>query len=222
MMKPKDTDTVLSAAKAQFQVRAEDTVLVVIDLQERLVPAMHDAYSLTRYADMLIQGCTELGLPAIFTQQYTKGLGETIPQIRDGYMSASLAAAGNVKLAGEDPIISARDDAEFSYIEKTSFSAMGEPAFAEALARTGQRSAIICGIEAHVCVMQSALDMISHGYGVWIAADATASRHERDAALAYSRMAQCGAAVTTVEALLFELMGGARHPSFRQISALVK
>jgi nicotinamidase-related amidase len=201
---------------------AEDAVLIVVDMQEKLIPAMHETHNLIHHTGMLVQGCVFLGLPVLFTQQYTKGLGETIPQIRGEYLSAAMSADGNVRLAVEDQIVVPPKQIEFSYIEKTSFSIMDEPAFADALENTGRHEAILCGVETHVCVMQSALDLAARGYNVRVVADATASRRTSDAESAYSRMAGAGVTVTTTEAILFDLLKGSKHPMFRQISALVK
>jgi nicotinamidase-related amidase len=113
-------------------------------------------------------------------------------------------------------------EASFSHIEKTSFSAMDEPAFVSALERVKRREVILCGIESHVCVMQSAQDFHALGYAVRVAADATASRRTFDYEFACSRMAREGITVTTSEALLFDLMKNSEHPAFRQVSALVR
>jgi len=212
----------LSELKPPLRSDAENAILIVVDMQEKLMPAMNETHNLIHRTGMLVQGCVLLGLPVLFTQQYTKGLGGTVPQIRDEYLSASMSADGNVRLAVEDQIVTAPKQIEFSYIEKTSFSIMDEPAFANALESTGRREAILCGVETHVCVMQSALDLVARGYNVRVVTDATASRHTFDAERAYSRMASAGVTVTTAEAILFDLMKHSKHPMFRQISALVK
>ncbi|MDR3225917.1 MAG: isochorismatase family protein [Clostridiales Family XIII bacterium] len=212
----------MSELKMPLRSDAANAILIVIDMQEKLVPAMHETYNLIHHTGMLIQGCVFLGLPVLFTQQYTKGLGGTIPQIKDEYRSAAMSADGNVRLAVEDQIVIPRKEIEFSYVEKTSFSVMDEPAFADTLENTGRRDVILCGIEAHVCVMQSALDLVARGNHVSVVTDATASRRAPDAEYAYSRMAQAGVTITTMEAILFDLLKDSKHPMFRQISALVK
>jgi nicotinamidase-related amidase len=198
-----------------------DAVLVVIDMQEKLMTAMYEMHRLIHHAEVLVRGCALLGVPVIFTQQYTKGLGATIDPIKDAYLEVAGGEDENIKLAVEDQF-APRKRLPFSFVEKTSFSAMDEPVFVETLERTGRREVIVCGIESHVCVMQSAEDMVSRGYVVRVAADASDSRREADSSLAYSRMANEGITVTTSEALLFDLMRDSKHPMFRNISALVK
>jgi nicotinamidase-related amidase len=200
---------------------ADDAALIIIDMQEKLVPAMHEMHSLIHRTETLLRGCVLLRLPVFFTQQYTKGLGETIEPIRNAYIEAVLSTDENVKLATEDQFMP-RKQVEFSYVEKTAFSAAAEPAFIDALEAAGRRELILCGIEAHVCVLQTAEDLAKLGYAVSVVADAAASRREIDAAFAYSRMAGEGITVTTVEALLFEIVKDSTHPMFRQISALLK
>jgi nicotinamidase-related amidase len=111
---------------------------------------------------------------------------------------------------------------EFSFIEKTSFSMMGDTDCVKALKDSGCRSVILCGIEAHVCVLQSALDLLDSGFDVFVIEDAVDSRQPADKSSAISRMSDAKAVVTTTEAILFELIGGARHPMFKEISKLVK
>ncbi|MDR2162417.1 MAG: isochorismatase family protein [Clostridiales Family XIII bacterium] len=198
-----------------------DAVLIVIDMQEKLVPAMREMHNLIYRADTLLRGCALMNVPVIFTQQYTQGLGHTINPIKEAYVEAVSSANENVKLAVEDQIVPP-EHIRFTYIEKTSFNVMDEPGFVTALEQTGRREVMVCGIESHVCVLQSAEDLSARGYTVQVAADATSSRREIDSAFAYSRMIQKGITVTTSEALLFDLMKDSNHPVFRQISALLK
>jgi nicotinamidase-related amidase len=211
----------MSEGKAPLRSRAEDAALVVIDMQEKLVPAMYGMHELIYRTEMLLRGCTLLGMPVFFTQQYTKGLGQTIDAIQQAYLDSVAETNENVKRASEDQI-APQEQADFSYIEKTAFSVMDEPALAAALEATARREILLCGIEAHVCVMQSALDMADLGYTVRVAADAAASRHASDADRAYARMERAGITITSVESLLFDLMKDSRHPLFRRISALVR
>jgi nicotinamidase-related amidase len=205
----------------KFRLRAEDSALVVIDMQERLVPAMSEMHSLIHRTDVLVRGCAMLGVPVIFTQQYTKGLGGTIEPVRSAYVESVSISDVNVRYAVDDQRAEL-DNVEFSYIEKNSFSAMDEPEFASALKELGREAVILCGIETHVCVMQSAEDIAGAGYRALVVADATSSRRETDSALAYSRMAREDITVTTSEALIFDLMKSSKHPMFKHISALVR
>jgi len=190
-----------------LKLRKEDAVLVGIDLQGRLMPVVKGGGELEAAAVKLVKGCRILGVPVIVTQQYTKGLGETVPAV----------AAALTEPIGEE--IGA---AEFQPIEKTSFSAMGEPAFVEALEALGRKTVIVAGIEAHVCVQQTVLDLLEKGYNVFIVNDCISSRSNTDKKYSQRRMAEAGTVGTTFESILFELLKGAREPGFKQISALVK
>lgn len=190
-----------------LRLRKEDTVLVGIDFQERLMPAMKNNEELEEIAVKLAKGCRILGVPAIMTQQYTKGLGATIP---------SITAALTEPIGEEIPA------AEFEPVEKTSFSAMGEPAFVEKLKNLGRKTVIIAGIESHVCVQQTVIDLLDSGYTVFVANDCISSRSNTDKKYSQRRMGDAGAVGTTYESILFELCKGAKEPGFKQISALVK
>lgn len=180
-------------------LKKEDAVLVLIDIQERLLPVVDEKERelLENRNLVLTKGCRALDVPILATQQYTKGLGPTIPSLRE--------ALG-----------------EFTPIEKTAFSAVREPSFMEALAALGKKTVILTGIEAHVCVMQTALDLMEKGYTVFLPVDCICSRKPMDKKLAAQRMEGAGVQLATCESVLFELCGGAREPGFKEISALVK
>ncbi|MGI6733361.1 MAG: hydrolase [Anaerovoracaceae bacterium] len=180
-----------------LRIRKEEAILVLIDFQERLMPAMKGSEELEEATVKLVKGCRILGVPILVTQQYTKGLGPTIPSIHD--------AIG-----------------EYEPIEKTAFSAMGEPVFVEKLKESKRKTVILAGIESHVCVLQTALDLIEEGYTVFLVNDCVASRSNSDKKYAQRRIAESGAVGTTYESVLFELLGGARQEGFKDISALVK
>ena len=175
-----------------------DTVLVAIDFQERMIPAMRKGAEAVAEAVKLIKGCTAIGCPVLVTQQYTKGLGGSVTEIQDAFES-------------------------FEHIEKSSFSAMGEEHFREVLKGLGKKSVILCGVEAHVCVLESALDMIEAGYDVFLATDAISSRKKKDERMAVIRMIHSGVTPTTVESALFELLDNdSKSDTFKTISRLVK
>lgn len=183
------------------KMNRNNTVLVCVDFQERLMPAMAEKEELEVTVNRLIQGCREMGVPVIVSQQYTKGLGETVPSIAESL--------------GEG----------FSYIEKNTFSCMDTPEFAQRMAeyqREGKRCALVCGIEAHVCVQQTAIDLLEKGYTVFVVCDGMSSRKERDRHYAELRLRDAGAYLTTCETVLFELLKGSKEPGFKEISALVK
>lgn len=189
------------------RLKKEDTVLVGIDFQERLMPAMKNKEELEEAAVKLVKGCRILGVPVVLTQQYTKGLGPTVPAIAAAMTEAVSENVG---------------EADFQPVEKTSFSAMGEPAFVETLEKLGRKTVIIAGIEAHVCVQQTVIDLLDKGYTVFVANDCISSRSNTDKKYSQRRMGDAGAVGTTYESILFELLKGAKEPGFKQISALVK
>lgn len=190
-----------------LKIRKEDTVLIGIDFQEKLMPAMKNNVELEASTVKLVKGCRILDVPILVTQQYTKGLGSTVPAI-----STALTCP-----LGDDIT-----EAVFVPIEKISFSAMGEPTFVEALTKLNKKTVIIAGIEAHVCVQQTVIDLIENGYTVFVANDCISSRNNTDKKYAQRRMGDAGAIGTTYESILFELCGGAKEPRFKQISALMK
>lgn len=179
------------------RLKREDSVLVMVDFQKRLMPAMRNSDKVIAQAAMLAEGCMEFDIPVLVTQQYTKGMGETVGAI-------------------------ARVLGNFEHIEKKEFSCMQNSDFKRALEETGRKTVLICGCETHVCVQQTVLDMLSEGYKVYVAGDCISSRkrYTRDTAL--FRMSGAGAIVTNAETALFELLGSADDPHFKTISKLVK
>jgi len=180
-----------------MRILRENSVGLVIDIQERLVPAMEENEVLVENCSKLIEGLHILGLPLLVTQQYTKGLGETIDEIK------SLIP-------------------DFQYIEKKDFSCLGEPVFAEKLALSGARNVIICGIESHVCVLQTAIDLKEAGYNPVVVFDCVSSRSFDNVDLAAERFRYEGIMMTSMESILFELTRSAGASEFKEISKLVK
>jgi len=180
-----------------FRMNRDDMTLIVVDVQERLLPAMKDADKLEASIIKLIQGIRTLDVPVVVTQQYTKGLGPTTT-----------------------PVAQALGD--FAPVEKTFFSAAEEIDFLEALNETKSTSVLLCGIEAHVCVAQTALILLELGYDVFVVEDGISSRSGSDKKTAMKRMIQAGARPVTVEAALFELLETANAPEFKEISRIVK
>ena len=178
-------------------INREDTLFIVIDFQEKLMPVMTEKERLEEKVCRLAEGMKALEIPHIVTQQYTKGIGATIPSIAE--------AVG-----------------PFEPIDKTSFSCLGNEEFVKQLEASGRTTAVVCGIEAHICLQQTVLQLLERGFAVYVPADCVSSRspHDRDAALA--RMAAEGAAVTSYESVLYELLRDAKDPAFKQISKIVK
>lgn len=180
-----------------MRIKKENSISVVIDIQSRLYPFIKDHETLTRNNQILIKGLKILEIPIIVTQQYTKGLGDTIPEIQE--------------VLGE-----------YQHIEKMSFSCCDEPQFNEELALSAKMYVIICGIESHVCVLQTVIDLIGSGYKPVVVEDCIGSRNPNDKQIAVNRMRQEGAIITTYESLLFELLEYSGTDEFREISRLVK
>ncbi|MBN1927582.1 MAG: hydrolase [Prolixibacteraceae bacterium] len=180
-----------------MRIERKSSALLIIDIQEKLAPVMFKFDKVLKQTQKLIMGVQELSLPLLLTQQYTKGLGETIPGI-------------STLIGG------------FSFIEKRSFSCYDEPAFVEALEEINPRFIIIAGIESHVCVLQTAIDLKAAGYVPVIIADCISSRSKSDLKMALKRYAFEGIMVTSVESILFELTRSSEAPEFKCISKLVK
>jgi nicotinamidase-related amidase len=189
------------------QLKREHSILAVVDYQERLMPVIHRSEATLEAAAKLIRGCRVLGVPILAAQQYTKGLGETVAPLARA-LTESLTAGGA--------------PASFDPVEKTAFSCWGEPVFVQRLKETKRKQVILCGVETHICVLQTTLDLLREGYEVFLPLDTISSRKTEDREAALRRMAAAGAAETTVEAVLFELLQDKQADGFKQISALVK
>jgi nicotinamidase-related amidase len=195
------------------RIKRDETLLAVIDLQERLLPAMYGGEKLTALSARMIRGCRVLGTPVLATQQYTRGLGATV---------GAIAAALTEALPADKDGAGAVSAAAFVPIEKTRFSAAGEPEFMRRLKASGKKSILVCGVEAHVCVLQTVLDLLAGGFDVFFVSDLISARKRGDARAAFHRMTAAGAVETSYESALFELLEGAGESGFRQISGLVK
>ena len=167
--------------------------LVVVDVQEAFRPAVRDFDAVTAGVAALVRGAQILGLPVIVTEQYPKGLGSTVPEVAE-------------HLNGVEPIAKVR------------FSA----AAADGFDLDGRDQALVCGIESHVCVSQTAHDLLDRGVEVHVARDAVTSRTEQNRELGLHKMEGAGAVVTSVETALFELLGAAGSDEFKQVQGLIK
>jgi nicotinamidase-related amidase len=170
------------------------TALVVVDVQEAFAKAIPDFAEIAAAAGTLAEGAGALGLPVAVTEQYPQGLGATVPAVADHLP------------AGTEP----RAKVRFSAAEAEGFDLGG----------SGQ--ALVCGIEAHVCVNQTVLDLLSQGLEVHVARDAVSSRTTENRDLGLDKMEAAGAVITSVETALFELLGGSDHPAFKKVQALIK
>lgn len=182
----------------KFTLERDKAVLVVIDVQQRLVPSMDPAVyeRVQRSIDCAVRGAELLGVPVVATEQYPKGLGPTVPEL-------AAACAGKV-------------------IEKLSFGCCGEPAFLDYIRGLGRSQVMVTGMEAHVCVYQTVLGLLEDGYRVHLLRDAICSRGKTDYVAALENAANAGAVVSTTEMALFQLLRSASAPEFKAISALIK
>jgi len=178
-------------------LQLDSTVLVVIDVQDRLFRVMPDREALADSLRKLVSGARVLGVPVILTEQYPKGLGPTI---------AGLAEL----MPGIKPI------------PKLSFSCCGEKHFLRELKSLGRRQVLLAGIELHVCVYQTAVDLLAAGYEVQVVADCVASRRVEDRKIGLMKLRDGGAGLTTAEMALFELLQVAEGDVFKEISRIVK
>jgi len=181
-----------------FIPEINSSVLVVIDIQERLIPAMSNMDSCLAKSQIMLNAAKSLALDLIVTEQYPRGLGKTIPALKELF------------------------DHSWPIIEKTTFSCCGETQFMIELEKKKRRSIAVMGIETHVCVQQTVLDALAEGYQVFVLSDAVTSRSTVDRQVALDLMRDAGAVITTVEAYLFMLMRDAKHPQFKVISKLIR
>jgi nicotinamidase-related amidase len=180
-----------------MRIKRDNCTGLIIDVQERLLPVMADKEILVANCRKLVEGLQILGIPLVFTQQYSKGLGQTISEI------------SSLQLP-------------FSYIEKNTFSCLDEPVFANHLESSGKSIVLIGGIESHVCVLQTAIDLQENGYHPVVISDCIGSRDVTEKTIALERFSLEGIRVSTVESILFELTRSANTIEFKSISKLVK
>lgn len=181
----------------KMRLKASETVLIIVDVQERLAQVMERRGQVESAIGVLIRTAKLHDIPIILTQQYTKGLGPTVEALSS-------------ELKGVEPV------------EKINFSCCGEDPFTRALDALGRKKVVLTGMEAHICVLQTALDLLDSGYTVHLPWDAVCSRidENRDAAMGF--MERAGAFVTSAETVAFQILGKAGTPQFKEISSLLK
>ena len=180
-----------------MRILKEDTMALVVDFQEKLMPVMAGAECLEARTNILIKGLKTLDVPMIITQQYTKGIGMTIPSI---FESAETE----------------------EYFDKVTFSCFDDEAIRAKIEENGKKNVIVCGIESHICVLQTCIDLKEAGYNPILVVDCMSSRKESDKEIAILRAQQEGILLTTTEGILFELTSKAGNPTFKVISKLIK
>lgn len=182
---------------ATDRARIDDSVLVVVDVQGKLARLMHDSEAMISAQQTLIRACRLLEVPVVWAEQLPDKLGDTVDELQE-------------PLTGLSPCA------------KSSFGCMGDPALRDAIAGSGRAQVILCGIETHVCVWQTAAALLDEGYAVHLVADATSSRSAANRDIGLRRMERAGAHPSNVEMVLFELMVDAAHPKFREVTRLLK
>ena len=184
--------------KEKFLLNREDAVLVVIDVQEKLCRAMDEKVleRLVRNTGILQEAAKELGVPILATEQYVKGLGETLPELKSQVAEPA--------------------------IEKMTFSCCGETPFPDKLKALGRKQVIVTGMETHVCVLQTVIELLDAGYTVHVVRDAVMSRRKDNWFIGVETAQAAGAVITSTEAALFQLLRVAGTEEFKKLSKLVR
>ncbi len=180
-----------------MKCKRDDTAVLVVDYQEKLIPAICNKDTLIPRTRILLEGLRQMGVPIIISEQYPKGLGATVSEVRE--------AAGDAKA-----------------YPKTSFSCWDNEELREAINATGCKNILVCGTETHICVLQSAIDMVEAGKHVLIVEDCVGSRFPHDKEVGLRRAEQEGIRTSTTETVLFEMLRFSGTPEFKTISQLIK
>lgn len=175
----------------------DNTVFLMIDIQEKLVNMLKNSMEIVNNNAILAKSAKILGVPVLLTEQYPQGLGSTVLAVRE-YVNPD------------------------NVYEKTSFSALGVESIRAALEQTDRKKVVLSGIESHICVYQTARELMANGYEVFVVKNACASRSKKDYRTALELMRDYGAKLTCVETVLFELLGDANHPNFKEIQMFIK
>jgi nicotinamidase-related amidase len=181
----------------KFILKRDDALLVIVDIQERLAVAMTEKERVVTNTLHLVESAKLLGVPILITEQYSKGLGPTLPEVRNAVQS-------------------------YAPIEKITFSCCGEKFFMEAVQETEKKQIILVGMETHVCVLQTCIDLLQNGYFVHVVSDAICSRTKQNYKTAIEYMRDAGAVITCTETVLFQLLVKAGTEEFKAISKRIK
>ena len=178
-------------------IKSKDCILVVIDMQQRLVPAMLAPARTLKNAALLIETAREMDIPVMLTEQYPRGLGATVAEIS--------------AVAGDSPVF-----------EKIHFSCMEDGPFATAIGKQNRKQVVLAGMEAHICVVQTAASLLEAGYEVFVTSDATASRSADSEEACLRRLGAAGVGIVTSEMVIFEWLGKAGTPAFKKLLPKIK
>jgi len=184
---------ILTTGVFSMRIKVDQSCLVIVDVQERLAPVMANPRKVIDGATRLVAGAKRLSVPTVISEQYPRGLGPTMVDVRE------LADEGD-------------------FVEKTAFSCVGEPKFMEKLEALGKRQIVVAGIEMHVCVLQTCLDLKENGFDVFVVTDASGSRFSQDEDTAKARLSAAGVQLVTIEMVLFEWLEKAGTPEFKDIT----
>ncbi|OIQ89362.1 putative isochorismatase [mine drainage metagenome] len=176
---------------------AAQSGLLIVDVQEKLAPVMSEPRRVLQNCGLLLRAAARLGVPALVSEQYPRGIGPTVVDLRQWIGPEAIA-------------------------EKIHFSCADEPALLERLGAWNRPQLVVAGIEAHICVLQTALGLAARGFRPFVVADACASRQPSSEALAMDRLRQAGVAVVSTEMVLFEWLNRAGTPEFKELSPLIR
>jgi nicotinamidase-related amidase len=184
---------------ARRKLRAEDCALLVIDIQEKLLPPIHAREQLLHNSQLLLRLAKIINLPVLATTQYAQGLGNIVPEI------ATLLPNQQT-------------------LDKNEFGCFGNVQFCSSIksAAPGRNTVLLCGMETHICVMQTALGALAQGYLVHVASDAVGSRSEWNWKVGLERMREAGAIISSTEMIVYELLGGSGTPAFKKMLPFLK
>lgn len=180
-----------------MRIDLKDTLFCLVDVQEKLFPHIGNKDELLRTLPILVKGLKTLEVPMIINEQYKKGIGDTIPELKE--------------------LVS-----EYEAYEKTTFSSCQTENILEVFKKSNKKNIIVAGIETHVCVLQTCIDLLENGFNVILVTNCCGSRTKLDHKIAIKRLIQAGVVPTTYESILFELTLDAKNPNFKAISALIK
>jgi nicotinamidase-related amidase len=175
----------------------EKTGLIIVDVQGKLARIVRESEAILDNIQILIQGCQILKLPIVWIEQNPQGLGQTVPELRE-------------LLKGYQPL------------EKYTFNACESNSFIKSITESGAQQWLVCGIEAHICIYQTAIGLLSRGYDVEVVSDCVSSRSKANIDLALKKLQDNGASLTSVEMCLYELVKDARKDEFKRILPLIK
>jgi nicotinamidase-related amidase len=180
-----------------MRIYLNDTLFCLVDVQEKLFPHIGNKKELEKTLPILVKGMKVLDVPIIVNEQYKKGIGETIEPLKE--------------------LVS-----QYQSYEKTTFSGCQNDSILEALKASGKNNIVVAGIETHVCVLQTCIDLLENGFNVILVTNCSGSRKKLDHKMAIKRLVQAGVIPTTYESILFELTVDSKNPKFKEISSLIK